>query len=90
VRAIHDDIFGLHHILGHHVRYAEFFPRSQVGIVINGTGNVENAEMWASRARDLYLENLNGKVLIVDTCTWADAHIFFRHLNLFSSLVFHE
>jgi hypothetical protein len=90
VTAIHDDISGLLHILGHHVGNTEFFPRSQVGIVVDGTGNVENAEMWASGARDLYLEDLNGKILALDICTWTNAHILCGHLDLFSSLVFHE
>jgi hypothetical protein len=83
IRAIHDDVLGLLHILGHQVGNAELFSRSQVEVVVDGTGNVKNAEMWALRARDLHLENLNSKVLIVDTCSGVYAHEISRGLYFF-------
>jgi hypothetical protein len=68
--SLHDDIFRLLHILGHHLGNAAFFPMSQVGSVVDGAGNIKNAEMRAPGTRDLYLENLNGKILVLPTCTW--------------------
>jgi hypothetical protein len=82
-RAIHDDVLGLLHILGHKVGNAELFPRSQVEVVVDGTGNVENAEMWALRARDLHLENLNSKVLVTGIFAWVYAHVICRYLYFF-------